>query len=418
MSRIIYFGLFLGLFGSGLVAQGCAPRPPKNGARGTPPVLSEGEKAQVPDGATGFRARGMDWTLRQATPLEQEHFQSPFLLGDGISFEVLVSQDRAEITAPLKWPRSGSERLVFELKPVTERASAVLGQWSYRCHYADGSLAEDAQQQGRVEPLLWDREKGASLLLLEKVFGLRGERQDPSTLCHLEVRVEDEAPLLISLRVFGGFPTLEREEIRSISELGGVVEPGSVVRLERLRNPSLRRFVFTPSPKVTLESQQLIRMTRYLGREDSAPGPKQEQWLKASSRAYTLQWSVDGGAWRQLGSNLSWPPGVTHEIRYRVVSLPTSSGCKLRGSWERHYHWFEDRRGAPGEWDVYERRATRQESDQVIQSQISGSIVWANELREISEWGGIEVHEQGEDQFPAQSIGAQFESFDCQGWVS
>lgn len=418
MSRIISLCLFLGLVWCGLVAQGCAPRPPKNGARGTPPELSEGEKAQTPDEATIFRARGMDWRLREATPLEHEHFQSPFALGSGIAFEALVSPDRAEITAPLKWPKFGSKRLVFELKPSTERASAVLGQWSYRCHHADGSLAEDAQQQGRVEPLLWDRERGASLLLLEKVFGLRGERQDPSTLCHLEVRLEDEAPFLISLRVFGGFPALEREEFQSMIELGGGLEPGSVVRVERLNNPSLRRFMFTPRPEVTLESQQLIRRIRFPGREDMAPGPKHEQWLKASSPGYTLQWSVDGGAWRELGTSLSWLPGRTHEIRYRVASAPTSTGCKLRGIWEKRYRWFEDRRGAPGEWDVYERRATLQESDQVMQSRVSGSIVWTHELREISGWGAIEVRTQGEDQIPAQSMGEQFESFDCRGWVS
>jgi hypothetical protein len=189
-----------------------------------------------------------------------------------------------------------------------------------------------------------------------------------------------------------------------------------------LKNASLRFFQFRPKADLHLQAIQWIQRVRHPGHQDAAPGPRQEQWFRARSESYVLQWSVDQGEWKETNDAILWPPGVTHEIRYRLAQKSGVSGCQLRGVWKKSYRWFEDRRGPPGEWDVYERRAEREESDRVVVSQFIGSIGWSHVLEEFQAWGERSEQLQGLSEISPETLsgpwGEGWETFDCPGWVS
>ncbi len=390
---------------------GCGKLPSRLKDAGQKPLVPVLEKGAEADSGDTFEARGYRWRIREARPRMKESLQSAFELGSPVSVHALVSGDRAELAAPVRWPAEAPSRLVMEVSPAPE-ASAL---WSYRCLFPDGRVAEDSQQQGEVRPVVMDPEAGVGLILLEEAFGERGERQDPATQCHIEVRLPGEKPFVISIRALGEIPGLEQE----VEE----IEPklGEVFRTETWTNPTLRRVALRLDPQADIESRQLVREVRYPESSASSPPEARVRVKRIRGKGFEVEASVDGGAWKlAANARVIFGPKESHVIRFRLRLGRGMLSALIPAPRTRRFDWVEERHSPRSEFDRMIRRSAEvMETTSLLETRFLGLVDWKAQLEEAGGWGESRAISAGKSVMePFASDALADESFDWEGWVS
>lgn len=386
----------------------------QSGPGAGPGSAAAGEAGLSP--VTGFEMEGLRFSIREAAPSKQPHLQSPFELGDPISVQALVSSDRAELAQPVRWPAREAGRLVLEVAPAPSG-----GQWSYRCLFADGAVAEDSQQEGRVQALVSDRERGVGLVLLEQVFGPRGERHDPATQCHLELRIPSRPPLVVSLRALGALPEMERKVLEDQIGQGSSLEEG--IRTEHWTNPSQKRVTLTLNPRVDVESRQEVRVLRHESVEPDREPKGDIRIKRIRGKGFEVEASVDGGAWRLAALvKVIFGPGESREIRFRLRLGDSMRRIPVPAPVRRTVTWVTEGCAGRGcEIDIHRKHSkVVEDREDLVATRFAGSILFKGMLQEAGGWG--EAREIGNvpvglSPGGAADVPGDAESFDEEGFV-
>ncbi|MFN7683829.1 MAG: hypothetical protein ACK5QT_00245 [Oligoflexia bacterium] len=357
---------------------------------------------------------GIELSIREVKPSFESHSDSSFTLGEPQAFKAMVKSTnqvtRVMIEEPLVWPTSETGRLAFELSPYL---SGEVGQWSYRCKFADGRVAEDSQQEAKNQSLVVDRAHGKLLLLLDQVFGEKGDRHDPASQCQIEIRRVDQRPLVVVIRMAGPLPELVSTVLHERSDF--VVDEEFLT--EQWTNSSSRRVAMRMDPKSSLDSRQRIKFTRITEKRrtvSETPEP-QVTFKTLGARGFDIEAKVNEGQWEALATlRVIFEPKESKQIRFRIRLKKETPLVSLRGPVHRQF-FFQGRGGGPhGIDDRPAMPFTLTETDELIGRDWVGALELNYVLEEVGDWGS---HSKKKGRV-LDTQRAPTEAFDEWGWVS
>jgi hypothetical protein len=411
-----------------LASGACGPMMPRPAEDSKPEVGGEAEASQP---GQALEVAGLELAIRVVRDATEPGGESSFAYADYASGpgvpppDALVSGNRVEFVTPIRWPREPGLRLALEISP---HSKGPAGDFSYRCLYADGSVAEDPQREGRIESGVADRTRGSVVVLLEKVFGERGERQDPATRCRLEVRLPGREPLLVSLRVIGNLPEPTIEVLESKSPELAAMEPMGF-RVERWSNPSFRRLAVRLEPQLAVESRQIVEQVRYSRDRQRKPGKPSRKHIEHASSDFVLEAAVQPAKtfaapdWREARSaRVILEPGESAVIRFRLAPGPGVHEVKLLPSEAREYRFMAlPCTGGIGMGECHQglHRVVCYDADRLVSTRWVGRLAVALLLEEVGDWGEVALtplriwHHEA----PAPKIQSKGKPFDPAGFV-
>ncbi len=332
--------------------------------------------------------------VRDSThPGSESSFDYSDYLSESGASDALVSGSRVEFVTPLRWPREPGSRLALEISP---HSKGPAGDFSYRCQYADGSVAEDPSREGRVESGVADRSRGSVVVLLDKVFGERGERHDPATRCGLEVRLPGHEPLLVSLRVVGALPEPTIEVLESKNPEFAAMESMGF-RVERWSNPSFRRLAVRVAPELAVESRQIVELVRYSPDRNGKPGKVPQTPNEYAASGFVLEAAAQvpeaSGSfdWREARSlRVTLEPNASVVVRFRLAPGPGVKGVSLLPSGPREYRFMSRScPGGVGGGECYQQPLSLVccDHDRLVSTRWVGRLAVALVMEEVGGWG-------------------------------
>ncbi|NDF15986.1 hypothetical protein EB061_11820, partial [bacterium] len=270
----------VGLLALGILMNACGvqPRPnsqsPENSVLGQiPDRKSPGKSSDLAEVSTS----GVRWAIRSAGPESGSSPYSRWSLGDGVPYRAVVEGSQAAIAEALPWPDDPNSILLVQFRGLRS------GDWSFRCVRPDGEVEESSPTQ-RLD---WDLHNDLGIIPLHVIFGQRGEKRDPSTVCHILLRFQDSGEartLELSFRVLAGLPAPEPEQRQDFG-----LSVGGVIRQEQWRNDTLRPLQLTLDAKVALEVTTWLEQRSYLQSAERTYLPEPARVLHSFAQGATIQ---------------------------------------------------------------------------------------------------------------------------------
>ncbi|MBU6376501.1 MAG: hypothetical protein KGQ59_10935 [Bdellovibrionales bacterium] len=311
-----------GLLVLGILMNGCGVQPRPNPESPESSVLGQIPDRKAPGKSADLaevETSGIRWTIRSARPESGSNPHSRWSLGDGVSYRTVVEASRAAISEALPWPDEPSSILLVQFRGLRS------GDWSFRCVRPDGEVEESSPTQ-RLE---WDLENDLGIIPLHSIFGQRGEKRDPSTVCHVLLRFQDSGEsrtLELSIRVLSGLPAPEPGLRQDFG-----LSVGGIIRQEQWRNETFRPLQLTLEAKVDLEVTTWLEQRAYLQGNGRAYLPEPHRMLHSLAQRSTIQarYTVGSGwsNWGVLPQTVRWPSGTTVQVEYRLAAGSGVSEC-------------------------------------------------------------------------------------------
>lgn len=343
-----------------------------------------------------FDGAGFSWAIRSANPRTDSHPSSAWELGEVAPARVLVDGAAAGVSDPVAWPDEPDSVLMVQIR------SARAGDWSARCILAD----ESAEESIPVRRMEWDPESESLLLPLSEVFGKRGERRDPASICHLLVRLQAGAEwrsFRLSLRVLSGLPVPAPIEHRDHEWA-----TGQTLREELWRNVGFRNLDLELGADPKLTQASVIEIQAFIRHREGTRLYGERRRFHSRTGAIQLEARVLTGptwsAWSGLPLRLHWPAGSELRVEYRLAPARGARVCSLADREVRRV-WGVD----------FGKRLSR------VSQSFQGGVQWKARVLDPAKVraGGAPRESSRAELREAGALDPVLEGspFDCQGWV-
>jgi|GEM_PF-6836085 len=390
-----------GLLVLGILMNGCGVRARMSPQNPEGTELGQKPERDFPGKSTDLgevETSGVRWAIRSARPESGSNPHTRWSLGDGIPYRTVVESSKAAISEALPWPDEPNSILLVQFRGLRS------GDWSFRCVRPDGEVEESSPTQ-RLD---WDLENDLGIIPLHPIFGARGEKRDPSTVCHLLLRFQESGEartLELSFRVLAGLPAPEPEQRQDFG-----LSVGGVIRQEQWRNDTLRPLQLTLDAKVALEVTTWLEQRSYLQSAERTYLPEPARVLHSFAQGATIQARYTLGSgwsnWGGLPQTVRWPAGTTVQVEYRLSAGAGVTECSRADRLLHEFRWAHLK--VFSEFRLSARH-------------FQGSLTWIVGVQDPTKLGEASRRRRSEKtetqeffeptpQFPSSA-------FDCQGWV-